>query len=57
MIGSLLVYGNQQWSSLKNESWGTLSFLYHCVAMVKNRENEASDEAMKKAQSGARSRE
>jgi hypothetical protein len=34
-----------------------LSFLYHCVAMVKNRENEASDAAIKKAEAGARSRE
>lgn len=51
MIGSLLVYGGQQWrgDGLHKASWGELQFLYHCVALVKNAESDAAKEAQEKA--------
>lgn len=55
MIGSLIVYGNQQWRSegLHKADWNELQFLYHCMAMVKNAEAEAAKAEQQKAQSQA----
>jgi len=44
-----MVYGHQQWSALKKCDWGTLSFLYHSVALVKNRENETAEQHKRRA--------
>jgi hypothetical protein len=55
MIGTLCVYGNQQWRAegLHAADAGELAFLYHCVAMVKNAEAEASEKARQKAREDA----
>lgn len=43
MIGTLLVYGNQQWKreGLAGCDMEEISFLYHCIAFVKRKEAEA----------------
>jgi hypothetical protein len=50
-----MVYGNQQWADLRRCDWGELSFLYHSVALVKRRENEAAEEARARAEGDGRS--
>jgi hypothetical protein len=48
-----MVYGHQQWADLKGSDWGTLSFLYQSVAMVKNRENQAAADSKAEAKAEA----
>ena len=51
MIGALMVHGHQQWRSdgLSASDFTELSFLYHCVALIKKAEADAAEDARKNA--------